>query len=84
LVIFFSVGLLTGLSDWRHWRAIGMASDCGRNAQQIVSYRDIYFLTLIFRDFSACLANLVAGLRADVRVLFIAASARRRWSAALV
>jgi hypothetical protein len=43
LVIFFSVGLLTGLSDWRHWRTIEMASDCGRNAQQIVSSCDISF-----------------------------------------
>jgi hypothetical protein len=41
LVICCSVGILTGLSDWREWRVIGMASDCGRNAQQIVSYRDI-------------------------------------------
>ena len=37
-----------------------MASECGRNAQQIVSYRDIHFLTLIFNSFSIFLANLIA------------------------
>src|SRR5215475_11011910 len=50
-----------------------MASDCGRNAQQIVSYRDIDQLTLIFNELSELLANPSAGLQIDVPVLDTAA-----------
>jgi hypothetical protein len=55
-----------------------MTAECGRNAQQMVSYRDIYFLTLMFREFSRFLANSLSGLPLDVRLLVMAASARRR------
>src|SRR5262249_20661546 len=69
---------------WAGFAIIEMASECGRNAQQIVSYHDICFLTLSCKDFSPFLATLGAGLPPDVRVLVMATSARRRWSAALV
>jgi hypothetical protein len=80
LVIFCSVGTLslTRSSAGQVSQFIEMASECGRNAQQIVSYRDIYFLTLKFNEFSAFLANPSSGLPLDVRVLVMAASARRR------
>jgi hypothetical protein len=55
-----------------------MAAEYGRNAQQIVSYHDIHFLTLISNNFLAYLANPSRGLRVDVRVLVMAASASRR------
>jgi hypothetical protein len=61
-----------------------MVGECGRNAQQIVSYRDIYTWPLMVKDFLRLLANRHRGLPADVRVLVMAASARRFWSAALV
>src|SRR5262249_8645317 len=65
-------------------RLTEMARDYGRNAQQIVSYRDVDQLTLIFNELSELLANLSAGLPVDVPVLDMAVSARRRWSAARV
>src|SRR5262245_1406416 len=61
-----------------------MARDCGRNAQQIVSYRDIDQLALIFNELSELLAKPSASLPVDVPVLDMAASASRRWSAARV
>jgi hypothetical protein len=61
-----------------------MAGECGRNAQQIVSYRDFCFRPLIYNAFFTLLANFSRGLPLDVRVLVMAASANRRWSAALV
>src|SRR5262249_11569876 len=60
------------------FRAIAMTGECGGNAQQIVSYRDIQSLTLIYNNFSAYLTNLSRGLSIDVLVLVMAASARRR------
>src|SRR5262245_15114639 len=47
-------------------------------------YRGIYTLPLAVKAFLKLLANFSLGLPADVRVLVMAASARRRWSAALV
>src|SRR5262249_48090937 len=52
--------------------------------QQIVSYRDNYTWPLMVMAFLTLLANSWSGLPVDVRVLVMAASARRRWSAALV
>src|SRR5262245_25089455 len=72
------------LGGSKAWRFGEMAAEYGRNAQQIVSYRDISFLALNFNEFSAFLANSSSGLPLNVRVLVIADSARRRWSTALV
>src|SRR5262249_33432577 len=60
LVIVFSVDLSLlrrPIGSGRPWRYGGMAGECGRNAQQIVFYRDIHFLKLNFNEFSALLAN---------------------------
>jgi hypothetical protein len=61
-----------------------MTAECGRNAQQMVSYRDIRFGFLNHMLFFRFLANFSLGLPTDVRVLVMADSASRRWSAAFV
>src|SRR5215831_14198371 len=65
----WELSILTPFVCWAGFAVIEMASECGRNAQQIVSYRDTPFLTLISNVFLAFLANFSAGLPPDVRVL---------------